>query len=971
MGLNQTILVFKTIILTLFCIFSFTSNVIYSQTKEVHYIEIKEGYNLATINKTVNADETITLSMNNTDFANVLNNKPIYSFNKAYPTSQSARLQRIYLVETAVNTSFQDILQRVETQKCFLVENTTEEIFITDNLIPIPDDYEDLFIGDCNRELELINAPLAWTISTGANTLVGVVDSNVNNGHEDLNGVIIDNLIINQNNTTHGIGISGIIAANTNNGIGVSSLAHDSKIIFATAYGPPTPALFLINGLIQLSQYPNIKVINCSWVISANHPYKDDLDEAIVEVENNGVLVVAGAGNNHPTAYSYPASYDNTISVTSVGSKLNIGEGSLIKPGSNPPIYYWTRSWIDCHNIRPDSPNGGATHTHNDKVDVCAPGHLTTGITDNPLYPSGYVMANGTSGATAFVSALAALIFSVNPNLTPAEVKAIIKNTADDIYYIPYNQQYIGQLGTGRINAFRAVKTASCDLNHIVGLDLAMQNSKKDFFVEPDPNYALNQDYVFWDSDDIWVRNQNDGKIIQVQQNPEYDPNNPNYVYIRVTNNSCELSTGTEILSLNWAKANTELSWPQHWDGSYTVNNPATGQQVVFGGFVGEVFIPMLEPGESTILEIPWMVPNPIDFEGINYNPWHFCLLARIQAGDDLMSVPETSNLRDNILNNNNIILKNMTVVDILTTDASPQPIGGVVGISNTTNTAKTYDLVFKPKANEPGKALYEEAEIAITLDSIIYNAWDNGGKQLSNALQIKNNTIRATGGNATIKNITLAPGELGSLYISFNFLTKELTNKQKFTYYLVQKEANTNEVIGGETFLVKKQLRDSFSADAGSDGEVDKNNPITISAGTIAEDAVYNWYDPQGNLIHTGTDLTITPSMTQTYKLEVVSTIDGFKDYDEVQVTVNPYRIDNLVPNPAISQVTVNYLINGSSSAYLMVVNTQSGSSDNFILDPTSTNTSLDITNLTTGLYNIILVCDGEIQNSKTLIKQ
>ncbi len=152
---------------------------------------------------------------------------------------------------------------------------------------------------------------------------------------------------------------------------------------------------------------------------------------------------------------------------------------------------------------------------------------------------------------------------------------------------------------------------------------------------------------------------------------------------------------------------------------------------------------------------------------------------------------------------------------------------------------------------------------------------------------------------------------------------------------------------------------------------EIDKNETITINAGQINEDAVYNWYDQEGNLIYTGTDLTVSPDVTKKYKLEIISNIDGFKDYDEVEITVNPYKLESLIPNPASQSFTVNYLTDGASSAYLMVVNLNTGGSDNYILDVQQSNTTIDISTYTSGLYNIILVCDGEVQNSKTLIKQ
>ena len=93
--------------------------------------------------------------------------------------------------------------------------------------------------------------------------------------------------------------------------------------------------------------------------------------------------------------------------------------------------------------------------------------------------------------------------------------------------------------------------------------------------------------------------------------------------------------------------------------------------------------------------------------------------------------------------------------------------------------------------------------------------------------------------------------------------------------------------------------------------------------------------------------------------------------DYDEVHITVRPFRLESLVPNPASNQVTVNYLADGADSGYIMIVNTHTGNGDNYIFDMQQSNIVIDISTYHPGLYNIILVCDGEIQNSKTLVKQ
>jgi len=302
----------------------------------------------------------------------------------------------------------------------------------------------------------------------------------------------------------------------------------------------------------------------------------------------------------------------------------------------------------------------------------------------------------------------------------------------------------------------------------------------------------------------------------------------------------------------------------------------------------------------------------------------------------------------------------------------TPSPVGGIVVVGNFFNEPKEFTLEFSKETQEVGKPIYEEAEISITLDDIIYNAWNDGGKVSEN---FKNTTdsskIIVENNYAIIENIQLAPNEIGTISVDFNFLTKEITNKTKYIYHLVQRDAVTNKVIGGETFEIRKPVRPTFDADAGDDEEIEKNESITISAGEINEDATYNWYDPEGNLIYTGTDLTVSPDITKTYKLEIVSNIDGFKDYDEVEISIKPFRIETIYPNPTNNILNIDYITTDATSAYVMFVNMNSGSSDNYILNTQQTNISIDVSAYTTGLYNIILVCDGEVQNSKTLLKE
>ncbi|GER59193.1 hypothetical protein ULMA_13010 [Patiriisocius marinus] len=954
---------------------------LYAQNNVFYKIEFKEDQSVEILNTSVNNDNTLSITTDKANFNSFITGKPIYKFEKAFPLFTTPRLQRVYLIEVPVSYNITSFTQRTDVEQ--LVPYEEEVPILLSNIEP--NDYiENLQEDRPNPSLDLIKAPLAWSITTGdPNIYIGIIDGDFWTGHEELQGKVITNLDDenpNSNSNTafnylkHGTQVSAVAAGNTDNGLGMAAIGYNTSIVTADDFGS-------VNRVKEISLIPGVKVINCSWIRRCSFDTYEDI--AYQEILDSGVLVVAGAGNGPNGGscggghgYAYPASYDAVISVTGVGNRYDIGENNpLINPQGDWDFGI-VKSWYDCHYYNPDNIPVGSL-THNDKVNVSAPGlFVQLSSIESPSIPltEKYEYGIGTSMAAPFVSGLAALVFAANPNLTAVEVKDIIESTTDDIYHIPQNRNVDpnldlhGKLGTGRINAFRAVKKAKCSEVASPEKDWAMQNSRYDMFIEPD----IYTDEVFWQSEDIWVRNTNDGQLIQTHQNPEFDPSEPNYAYVEVTNNSCWETQENEFttVTLYWAKASTSLSWPNNWDGSTTIPNPNGGAPIELGGVVGTMQIPSLKIGQSKILEFPWLIPNPEDYIDINPNPWHFCLLARITSHDDPMAIAETDAITLNVKNNNNLAWKNTTIVDLRTmVDAT---VGGVIAIANNTDVAKSYILELRPKADELGKPLHEEAEITVTLDANLLAAWQGGGSLSQDlSLQFLVNKKTVDGSLAQLQNIQLAPGEITTAYISFNFLTQELTDKKKFVYEVVQRDAVTNEIIGGETYIVRKDERPIFTANAGADKEIEKNENVTLQASVIDENATYNWYDPQGTLIYTGTDFTLSPDITKKYKLEIISDIDGLKDYDEVEVVVNPYKIESISPNPVSNVATIAYDAELANSAYLRVVNTNTGNEYNYILDINETEYVIDTTLFTIGSYVVALICNGEFQTSKILVKQ
>lgn len=937
-------------------------------------LEIKEGYELGNIEVQSKSDNSLQLSMNNKSFESFINSKSVYEFKIAFKHAIMPRLKRIYYVEVEENTFLNDFLIREEVLR---VEEIFEEkdvltsvpTYGVNSFSVLPNDYQDIFSGKRNSDLDLIRGPQAWQITRGSpDVLVGIVDTKVDLTHEDLIGQVVYEVNIgNTQNYPHGTGVASMIAAKTNNNKGIVSIAHESKLVTTNSIRITD----LYEKLDEIASYPNVKVINVS---SAYCTYILDFELLIEDITvNRNVLVVGSAGNRSQgsgkcpdnsgdyNGYAYPASYDYALSVTGVGNRYPIGNTQAeIDPDSGNP--YFHMSWRDVHEFRPHIINNNSSQTHNDKVDLAAPGQLVLMATDDyTTYPSGYRLGTGTSQSSPIVAGVAALVFAANPDLTALQVKDILKNTADDIYHIPYNQPYEGLLGTGRVNAYRAVMAAKCMANPEPGLDLMIRNSLEDYGVDPD----VTTDRVFWNSPDIWVRNQDDGGYMLENQNPKYQGATPNYVYVRVTNKSCVTSSGSEELELYWSKANTSLNWPEHWDGSLFVDG------VQMGGLVNTLSIPSLEPGEETIVEFPWYVPNPEDYRNINENPWHFCLLARIVANEDPMTTPEESFITSNVKNNNNLGWKNVTVVD-LPPEKPKSFIGAAVGVNNFLAEARPIQLNFEPEIKNSESPLHEIAEIKIHLDSKLHNAWESGGKQGEGVKENADGTLLISEGKARLNNILLPANQYATVSLSFNFLVEEFKEQQKFVYHIIQTDSEKEDPVGGEVFEIYTQIRNPFEAKAGGDKTIEKNESITLRATNISEDAVYNWYDAEGNLLYTGNSFVVTPDITQKYQLEVISDLDGYKDYDEVNISINPFSLTKLIPNPASSDLRVHYTLDDvTTSAYIMIIHQVTGSSNNYILDVEKDYIDLNISLLPTGIYTVLLIADGEIKTTKGLIKQ
>ncbi len=295
--------------------------------------------------------------------------------------------------------------------------------------------------------MSAIQAPAAWDVTTGsAAVTVAVVDTGIEYTHPDLatniavntgevpangidddqNGFVDDvygyDFINNDANPMddhfHGTHCAGTIGAVGDNGLGVAGVAWNVqlmpvKVLSSTGSGSIASVVAGINYAV----HRGVKIISMSLGTSS---YSQTLESAIENAKQQGVLIVAAAGNSGQNSDLYPlypaaSTQDNVISVAASTQTDGLASFS----------------------------NFGAT-----SVDLAAPGVSILSTT----LAQGYGYASGTSMATPHVAGMAAILKSVNPGLSYSEIKAALLQGVDPL------PAFSGKtVSGGRANLYRAL----------------------------------------------------------------------------------------------------------------------------------------------------------------------------------------------------------------------------------------------------------------------------------------------------------------------------------------------------------------------------------------------------------------------------------------------------------------------------------------------------------------------------------
>ncbi|MEE2733698.1 MAG: S8 family serine peptidase [Pseudomonadota bacterium] len=327
------------------------------------------------------------------------------------------------------------------------------------------------------RGLKQINPEPAWACSKGRNVVVAVLDSGLVLHPEDSPASVLPGMDFIQTEdggvatsvdpNGHGTHLTGIIAAATDNGRGIASVAPQATILplrvlrenlvhKVNGTGADTE-LSTIQGLKAAAQYSEDQqvnvVINASFGSTLSNGYCNAL-QTIAQNPKARVLVVAAAMNSGLDEPHYPAActlagVDNLLSVGSVNSSTNLRD--RVASYSNRGC--WVNTFAPGSEVMstwsPEiPPRGGVTRY------------------ENGIYATWF----GTSQAAAFVSGAAAVLWSMAPEKTAAEIVTLLRQSADPVFSAagaalddcsdPSRNQHRGRINLGE--AMKSIDGSQC-----------------------------------------------------------------------------------------------------------------------------------------------------------------------------------------------------------------------------------------------------------------------------------------------------------------------------------------------------------------------------------------------------------------------------------------------------------------------------------------------------------------------------
>jgi len=289
-----------------------------------------------------------------------------------------------------------------------------------------------------------------------------------------------------------------------------------------------------------------------------------------------------------------------------------------------------------------------------------------------------------------------------------------------------------------------------------------MQDSPNDTGAEPDP---LTASEAMWKSPALWVRNTQDAAGMHAHDHENPIAGKTNWVYAELLNGGGKISGNLELY---WAGASTALVWPAGW-------TLISSTPVVFTS------------PSTRIVETTWTPAQA----------GHFCLLARWSSVADPMTHAETAELESNVRNNNNLVWRNLNVIDLSANQSADADFEVRPPDGQETPTSIALHVNRPFEVADLGRV-----RIALVLDETLFAAWRRGGTRAKGFRQDGSELV-LEGNDAVLENIALGHGAIGRLKVRFQ--RTDGPARPEFIVDVVQlTAAGAARPVGGVSYMIR-----------------------------------------------------------------------------------------------------------------------------------------------------------------------
>ncbi len=291
-----------------------------------------------------------------------------------------------------------------------------------------------------------------------------------------------------------------------------------------------------------------------------------------------------------------------------------------------------------------------------------------------------------------------------------------------------------------------------------------MKDTWEDTGVEPDPLTA-GQD--MWQSPYIWVRNTQDTNLVHQHQHEDPEAGQVNWAYVKLHNGSSSPASGTvEIYVTN---AITTLTW-----GLWTL--------------VDTVPVSGMPAFSSKVVEGSWTPP----LSG------HYCMVARWVSTADPMTYTETTDINYNTRQNNNIIWRNLNIVNFF----DQWFVEAELSVSSASS--GRFNLQIQPFNLATNRSFIQHGEVTVNLGPELAQLWRDGGSRGRGFRATERGELMLIDPDgAVLENIELDPKFVGKMTLTFT-RTKD-TPRERF-FLAVRQVDEKGIAVGGVSYEIRNE---------------------------------------------------------------------------------------------------------------------------------------------------------------------